>query len=385
MLRWMTLFLAMLPFIAQADIRIGQTSVDSLTLTYSNPRTGSALDVEQTRMLIERLYHSELLNLDDVLAAQQLDASGPQGDGFQVINPYYPRAEGGDFPLPPARSVMQGGVRVENPEQYPDSAEGYVMEEGGPAYYQQEAVSRWFSELRNGGVAAHEVCAVAMEADGRRYRLKTFTSADAAQQAGWQITHQYRCGSCSALRDLAAYIAIPDMTQPVRACSRRGRGQLSRLDEVKQCIINAVGFTPACAESWAYNAVHTGAECAGRCMRSYGRSGPLPALLQGGINILRGQYSACPASVESEDAAMRAMLEARGCPLDNEQTGKLNDCLWCDEQLSGPGFKYSAARTRRASGLPSAIPRPNDRLFFAADHSRYFSDEPSTPPKERRP
>ena len=114
MLRWMTLFLAMLPFIAQADIRIGQTSVDSLTLTYSNPRTGSALDVEQTRMLIERLYRSELLNLDDILAAQQLDASGPQGDGFQVINPYYPRAEGGDFPCRPlARSCKAGcGSRI---------------------------------------------------------------------------------------------------------------------------------------------------------------------------------------------------------------------------------------------------------------------------------
>ena len=385
MFRWMMLFLAMAPAITQAGTRIGQTSVDSLMLTYRNPQTGTDLDASQTRVLIEQLYASELLNLDEVLAAQKLDASGAQGDGFSVINPYYPRAEAGDVPLPSARSVMQNGGLIQNPEQYPQPAEGYEMVDGEPAFYQQAAVSRWFSELRNGGAAAEEVCAVAMDADGRRYRLKTFPTVDAALQAGWQITHQYRCGSCSSLRDLAAYIAIPDMTQPVRACSQRGRGQLSKLDEVKQCIIEAVGFTPACAESWAYNAVHTGAECAGRCMRSYGRAGPLPALLQGGINILRGQYSACPASVESEDAATREVLEARGCPLDNEQTGKLNDCLWCDEQLSGPGFKYSAARTRRASGLPSAIPRPNDRLFYEADHSRYFSGRAVSPASGSQP
>ena len=95
MFRWMMLFLAMAPAITQAGTRIGQTSVDSLMLTYRNPQTGTDLDASQTRVLIEQLYASELLNLDEVLAAQKLDASGAQGDGFSVINPYYPRAEAG--------------------------------------------------------------------------------------------------------------------------------------------------------------------------------------------------------------------------------------------------------------------------------------------------
>lgn len=381
-MRWLIVFFVIVAAHSYADTRIGKISVAALNVRYQNPQTGTALDVEQTRVLIERLYHSQVLNLDEVLAAQALDDSGPRGEGFRVVNPYYPRAANESLPLPGPRAVMRNGARLENPEQYPDPAEGYVMAGQGPHFYQQAAVTRWFSELRNGGAAADEVCAVQMARDGRHYRLQTFADQAAAQQAGWQLSHQYRCGSCSTLRDLAAYIAIPDMTEPVRACSRLGRGQLSRLDEVKQCIVEAVGFTPACAESWAYNAVHTGAECAGRCMRSYGRAGPLPALLQGGINILRGQYRACPASVESDDVATRKALEARGCPLDNEQTGKLNDCLWCDEQLSGPGFKYSAARTRRASGLPSAIPRPNDRLFYEADHSRYFSVPSDQAPRQ---
>ena len=50
MFRWMMLFLAMAPAITQADTRIGQTSVESLTLTYRNPQTGTDLDASQTRV-----------------------------------------------------------------------------------------------------------------------------------------------------------------------------------------------------------------------------------------------------------------------------------------------------------------------------------------------
>ena len=74
----------------------------------------------------------------------------------------------------------------------------------------------------------------------------------------------------------------------------------------------------------------------------------------------------------SSNPAQRSRLQQAGCPLANENTGKLNACLWCDERISGPGFKYQAARTRRNSGLKSEIPRDNDQLFYLADHSRYF-------------
>jgi hypothetical protein len=38
--------------------------------------------------------------------------------------------------------------------------------------------------------------------------------------------------------------------------------------------------------------------------------------------------------------------------------GSLNACLACDEAKSGPTFKAVAGRTRRRSGLSSAIARP---------------------------
>ena len=38
--------------------------------------------------------------------------------------------------------------------------------------------------------------------------------------------------------------------------------------------------------------------------------------------------------------------------------GRLNPCLVCDEEKSGPVFKAVAGRTRRNSGLPNAMCRP---------------------------
>jgi len=42
--------------------------------------------------------------------------------------------------------------------------------------------------------------------------------------------------------------------------------------------------------------------------------------------------------------------------------GKLNECLQCDEDRSGPVFKAVAGRTRRNSGIQSSIRRPADEV-----------------------
>jgi hypothetical protein len=43
--------------------------------------------------------------------------------------------------------------------------------------------------------------------------------------------------------------------------------------------------------------------------------------------------------------------------------GSLNECLQCDEDTSGPVFKYYAGRTRRDSGIKSEIDRPSDQVY----------------------
>lgn len=157
------------------------------------------------------------------------------------------------------------------------------------------------------------VCGVLFdEGDATLYSLETFDSPEAAREAGAQVTHFGACGLCSSLQDLAVYIAIPDLTQPVRECGIEG---LVQGPEVQLDCLRGLGFTEPCADIWSYNTSHTGEVCRSIC---------LPLL---------------------------------SAPYHNED-GSPNDCIQCDEDLSGPVFKPVAGRTRRNSGLPTALCRP---------------------------
>ena len=361
---------------------LGQQNIAQAPIYYKNPPAGVSLDAAQTRALVRQLRQTQLINQAEVLQRLQLAGDEGKGTGFLLPNPYYPRYRGQDIPLPKLRQAMVAGQLRSNPEAYANTQEGYqVLADGQRAYYSQAPVARWYSAISHGGAAAQEVCAVRFE-DGqqRNYRLQTFASAQAAQAAGWRITHQYHCGACSSLQDLGAYIGLPDLTAPVRLCAKRAYGRDTNLPELKACIERSTGLSPICAESWAYNALHTAQQCMGACLQAYGgdsRDGlDIWARARGAYRLLtQERFDACPPPVPSADPDIRARLQAAGCPLSNENTGKLNPCLWCDERISGPGFKYQAARTRRNSGLESEIPRDNDRLYYPANHSLYFLDQ----------
>lgn len=57
----------------------------------------------------------------------------------------------------------------------------------------------------------------------------------------------------------------------------------------------------------------------------------------------------------------------------NKPDGSLNDCLQCDEDISGPNFKYFSGRTRRNSGIPSAIQRPPEQQYHM-EHCYWYGD-----------
>jgi len=178
------------------------------------------------------------------------------------------------------------------------------------------------------------VCAVRfVDAAKRNHELRNFAAAEFAFAAGYTVTHYGRCGTCSTLQDLSVYLARRDLTTPARHCALR-----VGLNRKKQCFQIEIGFTAFCAESWAYNARHTRQECVGICIRDYGF-----------FNLL---FSRDPGP-------------------NSDAKGQLRPCLQCDEEQSGPGFKYSAGRTRRNSGIESAIPRP-DTEFRKVDHDAYF-------------
>jgi hypothetical protein len=162
---------------------------------------------------------------------------------------------------------------------------------------------------------AGTVCGVRFEPDRVHYRLSTFPGEAEARAARFAVTHAGGCGACSTLQDLAVYVEKPDLTAPVRRC-----GMLPTEEGSLACI-EALGFTHACARIWFFNARHTKEECLAVCLASWAEGEPSTGT-----------------------------------------DGKLNACLQCDEDRSGPVFKLVAGRTRRNSGLRSSIARPDEEV-----------------------
>jgi len=157
------------------------------------------------------------------------------------------------------------------------------------------------------------VCGVMIEpAPSKRYTVATYNSQQAAVDAGAKVTHFGACGVCSSLQDLSAYMRNNDLTTPVRQCGLTFiNGPLA--DHV-QCLAD-LGFSRPCAQVWYYNTLHTRSMCAAPCFAGLMDKYHLP-------------------------------------------DGTLNECLLCDEQMSGDVFKAVAGRTRRNTGLPNAMCRP---------------------------
>lgn len=157
------------------------------------------------------------------------------------------------------------------------------------------------------------VCAVRVVDEAEKtYRLETFPTAEAAAAAGTRMTHADACGACSTLADLAVYAREPDLGRKVQDC---GVKTLTGGLEANVACLTQLGFTNACARIWAFNTRATRGKCFGAC-----------------FSLLEAAY--------------------------HLPDGGLNACLECDERESGAVFKAVAGRTRRNTGLPSAICRP---------------------------
>lgn len=221
------------------------------------------------------------------------------------------------------RPVMQTGLTA---EQCKPSCECGGKTWDSPEWTQArlEALSAWtletpFAEVTDnpypdaGVPPAGGACAVVVtDLSTRRYRLETFTDAAAAADAGAYLTHHGPCGVCSTLADLRVYAADPDLGAPVRQC---GIDTFSQGFEANVQCLEALGFTRPCAQIWAWNTAYTRQKCLDPCIR-YG-----------------------------------------GLPY-HQEDGGLNECLACDEKQSGPVFKQVAGRTRRNTGIASAMCRP---------------------------
>ena len=162
------------------------------------------------------------------------------------------------------------------------------------------------------------VCAIKYQ-DNRKidYELREFSSKHVAELAGFVVTHQGKCGACSNLKDLAVYLE-KNLTDPVRKCAMEAT--LSKR-WAHNCL-RKIGFTETCSDIWLFNSINTRKHCFWVCIKAWITGEP-----------------------------------------NNKPDGSLNDCLQCDEDKSGPVFKYFSGRTRRNSGINSAIKRPGQQIY----------------------
>lgn len=152
-------------------------------------------------------------------------------------------------------------------------------------------------------------CVIELDEMNQTYRLETRLYSEASPS---MITHLGPCGACSSMRDLKVYLENIDLTEPVRSCGLKG---LTQGQEESVNCLRDIGFSEPCAMIWYFNTLNTRTQCLDVC-----------------LSQLNASYV-------------------------NEQ-GELNPCLACDEEKSGAIFKAYAGRTRRNSGIPSAICRP---------------------------
>lgn len=261
---------------------------------------------------LQQLRETTPTNIEDILTGKNLWLGGSR----LIRDPYQP---GMPMSLEACQQDLNCGYALQrfwmSPPRFPARAEVYEW---------------WVNRSTQADAAA--VCGVRFEDETHtRYSLKTFGSLAALEsETDYHLTHYQACGACSTLQDLAVYGEL-DLTRMAKICSKR-----MSFDEKLQCM-QAIGFTPACAESWAYNAVKTGQSCALICVAEYGL-----------VPLLTGTENKPPVN----------------------ENGELNACLMCDERMAGPGFQFSAGRTRRNSGIVSEIDRPDAEVYSV--HHAYF-------------
>lgn len=255
----------------------------------------------------ERLNSAQLVNEQEIIEGILLTKDGTTSTNFNLANPYSP-----------AKGLTT--EECNNSENCTYSQD--TLNANSSEFPARSSVYDWWT-IKDTLPETAQVCGVKF-LDADTYRLDTFDDIDTLRAAdGYALTHYLACGACSTLQDLAVYGTL-DLTVMAKACTKKGS-----MDAKKACM-QEIGFSESCSEVWSYNGRNTAEVCPIECIKTYG--------------------------------LFRLVLGIENAP-EVDENGELNQCLMCDEMMSGPGFQYGSGRTRRNSGISSEILRPEDQVY----------------------
>jgi hypothetical protein len=150
---------------------------------------------------------------------------------------------------------------------------------------------------------------------------KTFPHLDDAHAAGYVVAHCGQCGQCSNLLDTETYVK----TRKTIAQSSKECGVVAvfrKFEELVDCLEDETGFTRPCTICWAENMENTRKQCLFTCLMTF----------------------------------FTGFMSEHNVAGSGNQ-GWLNQCLFCDEKMSGPAFIKCSGVARRRLGIVSEIER----------------------------
>jgi membrane protein implicated in regulation of membrane protease activity len=163
------------------------------------------------------------------------------------------------------------------------------------------------------------VCA--FDADEPSLAFQTFSSADTARSEGLTVGHCGECGYCSNIEDIETYVLTrKTIANLAKKCGPKAL--IGKYGDLVKCLEDRIGFSRECTFCWAENMKSTAKECLFTCMKT----------------LFTGFMS-------------NNNVQGAG------DEGWLNQCLYCDEKLSGPAFVTCSGVARRRLGIVSEIER----------------------------
>jgi hypothetical protein len=155
----------------------------------------------------------------------------------------------------------------------------------------------------------------------------SFPTKQDAVDNGLVVAHCGNCGACSNPADIRKYVETRK-TIAITAKKCGSKAVFGSYEELTACLEEKIGFTPPCTKCWTDNMINTATYCLFTCMK----------------------------------ATFTGTATTNNVKGTGNTTVWLNQCIYCDEKMSGPAFVNCSGVARRRLGVVSEIERNPEEL-----------------------